>query len=141
MEVVDIKKIFVPNLLIYIYLHCVRSSSWCATMLATLMNMLFMDECAIYGRMCYFWMNVPFLDECAANFKNIAFFIRKTLVDCTLLTNTLDLLFIFILSDSFHSFRDKHQTCFKSAHCLMILVSLIQRSNVWDFNILSRKQF
>ena len=37
MEVVDIKKILVPNLLIYIYLHCVRSSSWCATMLATLM--------------------------------------------------------------------------------------------------------
>ena len=36
MEVVDIKKILVPNLLIYIYLHCVRSSSWCATMLATL---------------------------------------------------------------------------------------------------------
>ena len=36
MEVVDIKKILVPNLLIYIYLHCVKSSSWCATMLATL---------------------------------------------------------------------------------------------------------
>ena len=36
MEVVDIKKILVPNLLIYIYLHCVRSSLWCATMLATL---------------------------------------------------------------------------------------------------------
>ena len=36
MEVVDIKKILVPNLLIYIYLHCVRSSRWCATMLATL---------------------------------------------------------------------------------------------------------
>ena len=36
MEVVDIKKNLVPNLLIYTYLHCVRSSSWCATMLATL---------------------------------------------------------------------------------------------------------
>ena len=39
MEVVDIKKILVPNLLIYIYLHCVRSSLWCATMLATLIFM------------------------------------------------------------------------------------------------------
>ena len=38
MKVVDIKKILVPNLLIYIYLHCVRSSSWCTTMLATLLN-------------------------------------------------------------------------------------------------------
>ena len=38
MEVVDIKKILVPNLLIYVYLHCVRSSSWCATMLATLLQ-------------------------------------------------------------------------------------------------------
>ena len=36
MEVVNIKKILVPNLLIYIYLYCVRSSLWCATMLATL---------------------------------------------------------------------------------------------------------
>ena len=27
LEVVDIKKILVPNLLIYIYLHCLRSSS------------------------------------------------------------------------------------------------------------------
>ena len=36
MEVVDIKKIFVPNLLIHIYLRCVRSSLWCATTLATL---------------------------------------------------------------------------------------------------------
>ena len=36
---VDIKKILIPNLLIYIYLHCVRSSLWCATMLATLMKM------------------------------------------------------------------------------------------------------
>ena len=36
MEVVDIKKILVPNLLIHIYLHCVRSSLWCATTLATL---------------------------------------------------------------------------------------------------------
>ena len=41
MEVVDIKKILVPNLLIYTYLHCVRSSSWCATMLATLADNLF----------------------------------------------------------------------------------------------------
>ena len=39
MEVVDIKRILVPNLLIHIYLHCVRSSSWCAKMLATLMKM------------------------------------------------------------------------------------------------------
>ena len=38
MEVVDIKKILVPNLLIYIYLHCVSSSLWCATMLATLIS-------------------------------------------------------------------------------------------------------
>ena len=38
MEVVDIKKLLVSNLLIYIYLHWVRSSSWCATMLATLAN-------------------------------------------------------------------------------------------------------
>ena len=37
MEVVDIKKMLVSNLLIYIYLHCVRSSSWFATMLATLL--------------------------------------------------------------------------------------------------------
>ena len=37
LSVVDIKKILVPNLLIYIYLHCVRSSSCCATLLATLM--------------------------------------------------------------------------------------------------------
>ena len=36
MEVVDIKKVLAPNLLIYIYLHCVRSLSWCATTLATL---------------------------------------------------------------------------------------------------------
>ena len=40
MEVVDIKKILVPNLLIYIYLHCVRSLSWCATTLATLLGRL-----------------------------------------------------------------------------------------------------
>ena len=38
MEIVDIKKILVPNLLIYIYLHCVRSSLRCATMLATLIR-------------------------------------------------------------------------------------------------------
>ena len=40
MEVVDIKKILAPNLLIYIYLHCVRSLSWCATTLATLVSKL-----------------------------------------------------------------------------------------------------
>ena len=39
MEVVDIKKNLVPNLLIHIHLHCVRSSSWCATTLATLLYM------------------------------------------------------------------------------------------------------
>ena len=36
--VVFIKKILAPNLLIYMYLHYVRSSSWCATMLDTLIN-------------------------------------------------------------------------------------------------------
>ena len=36
MEVVCIKKILVQNLLIYIYLHCVRRSSWTITILATL---------------------------------------------------------------------------------------------------------
>ena len=39
MEVVDIKKILMPNLLIHIYLRCVRSSLWCATTLATLVIM------------------------------------------------------------------------------------------------------
>ena len=39
MEVVDIKKILAPNLLIYLYLHCVKSLSWCATTLATLLYM------------------------------------------------------------------------------------------------------
>ena len=43
MEVVDIKKILVPNLLIHIYLHCIRSSLWCATTLAKLVCMLFME--------------------------------------------------------------------------------------------------
>ena len=42
--VVDIKKILVPILLIYIYLHCVRSSSWCATMLATLRYIICNDN-------------------------------------------------------------------------------------------------
>ena len=37
MEVVDIKKLLAPNLLVYIYLHCVKSLSWCATTLATLL--------------------------------------------------------------------------------------------------------
>ena len=41
MEVVDIKKILAPNLLIYIYLHCARSLSWCATTLATLIRVRF----------------------------------------------------------------------------------------------------
>ena len=36
MEVVAIQKILAPNLLIYIYLHCVRSLLWCATTLVTL---------------------------------------------------------------------------------------------------------
>ena len=36
MKVVAIKKILVSNLLIYVYLHCVRSLLWCATTLATL---------------------------------------------------------------------------------------------------------
>jgi hypothetical protein len=29
------------------------------------MNVPFLDECAIFGWMCHFWMNVSFLDECA----------------------------------------------------------------------------
>ena len=45
MEVVDIKKILVPNLLIHIYLHCVRSSSWCATTLATLLKVRVLQIC------------------------------------------------------------------------------------------------
>ena len=38
LEVVDIKKILVPNLVIYIYLHCVRRLSWSATYVATLVG-------------------------------------------------------------------------------------------------------
>ena len=38
MEVVAIQKILAPNLLIYIYLHCVRSLLWCATTLVTLID-------------------------------------------------------------------------------------------------------
>ena len=38
MEVVRIKKILVRNLFIYIGLHCVRSSSWTVTTLATLLK-------------------------------------------------------------------------------------------------------
>ena len=55
MEVVDIKKILAPNLLIYIYLHCVRSLSWCATTLATLMHVHIrqrMKNISKYGHKC-----------------------------------------------------------------------------------------
>ena len=38
MEVVAIQKILAPNLLIYIYLQCVRSLLWCATTLVTLVT-------------------------------------------------------------------------------------------------------
>ena len=51
MEVIDIKKMLVPNLLIYIYLHCVRSSSWCATMLATLISMTRLIQSYFYDPM------------------------------------------------------------------------------------------
>ena len=57
MEVVDIKKILVPNLLIYIYLHCVRSSSWCATMLATLLCMTNGSKVLIYLTLLYFLLH------------------------------------------------------------------------------------
>ena len=35
-----VQKILAPKLLIYIYLHCVRSFSWCATTLDTLTKVL-----------------------------------------------------------------------------------------------------
>ena len=59
MEVVDIKKILVPNLLIHIYLHCVRSLSWCATTLATLSPYL-MDKGLIELKWVLInWLKIP----------------------------------------------------------------------------------
>ena len=54
-EVVAIKKILVRNLLIYIYLHCVRRLSWSATYVATLtynwLSILF-----LYESLCIQWV-------------------------------------------------------------------------------------
>ena len=34
------------------------------------MNVLLLDEYAIFGWICHFWMNLPFLDECAVPFMD-----------------------------------------------------------------------
>ena len=94
-------------------------------------NVPFLVEYAIFGEICQFWRNVPILEKCAiygeecaiygeecailggnvlsdAISKNIAF-LPKNLFWLHLVCNTLDLLFICILSYSFYSFQDKHQ--------------------------------
>ena len=60
MEVVAIKKRLTPNLLIYVYLHCVRSLSWCATTLATLVRVLYsnalLSTYTVYIIHCTVWV-------------------------------------------------------------------------------------
>ena len=58
MEVVCIKKILARNLLIYIYLHCLRRSSWTITTLATLAAMAAaVDPPSHYWRSCLYVSN------------------------------------------------------------------------------------